>query len=67
MGDENHLKFAADALPPLPEKLVPGMSPDLSNTIMKCLYRDPNERYRSVKELLTALKLLGNLKSKLFP
>jgi len=58
--------YAAEALPESPEKLVPGMSPDLSRTILKCLYRDPVERYRSVKELLTAIKLLGNMKIKLF-
>jgi len=53
-------------LPKPPAELVEGMNEDLSRTILKCLYRDPNERYRSVKELITALKLLGNMKVKLF-
>ncbi|PIE90536.1 MAG: hypothetical protein CR997_05460 [Acidobacteria bacterium] len=65
-GEDNRMKFEPDALPELPEKLVPGMSQSLSDTIMKCLYRNPEDRYRSVKELLTALKLLGTLKERLF-
>lgn len=37
----------------------PGVAPDLSRVVMRCLEKDPKDRYQSAKELLAALDNLG--------
>lgn len=59
-------KFVGDGLPTRPEVLSPDISPELSDTIMKCLYLEPMQRYRDVNELSTVVKLLSQRKTRLF-
>ena len=39
-----------------PSTLSPGLSPELDNLVLRCLEKDPAERYASVAELLSALE-----------
>jgi eukaryotic-like serine/threonine-protein kinase len=44
--------------PPLPGRLNPGLSPKLEDIILKCLEKDPENRYQSVKEVRVDLRRL---------
>jgi serine/threonine-protein kinase len=41
-----------------PSRFSPGLSPDLDRIVLKCLEKDPAERYSSVPDLLSALEAL---------
>jgi serine/threonine protein kinase len=46
--------------PPAPiSRDVPGVPPELDRIISKCIRRDPDERYRTAKDLLADLKNVG--------
>ncbi len=47
-----------DETPPPPGELVPGVPPALDEVVMKCLKKDPAERYPSAQDLLNALRAL---------
>jgi TolB-like protein/Flp pilus assembly protein TadD/predicted Ser/Thr protein kinase len=44
--------------PPLPGRFNPGLSPKLEDIILKCLEKDPENRYQSVKEVRVDLRRL---------
>ena len=46
----------AEKPPPPPHTLCPGLDPDLSALVMKCLQRDPDKRFATVTELSDALE-----------
>jgi hypothetical protein len=48
-------KVATD--PPPPRQIRPGLSPDLNRICLKCLRRDPAERYASAEELRADLAM----------
>ncbi len=52
-------KFIGAGLPTPPHELVPEVAFEVSETILKCMHGDPNERYQNAGELLTVVKLLG--------
>lgn len=41
--------------PPKPTSLVPGLSPVLERTVLRCLQRDPVNRFQSAAEIVSAL------------
>ena len=43
--------------PKPPHEIVPGFPPDIEAVILRCLRRDPQERFRSMLDVLTALGL----------
>jgi serine/threonine protein kinase len=47
------------SLPPRPTELVPNLPPILEKIILKALEKEPQNRYQSVHELLTALEPLS--------
>lgn len=55
-------KFVGDGLPIPADRRDPKISKNLSETISKCLYLDPRQRYQDLNELLTVVKLLGHRK-----
>lgn len=50
-----------DALPPM-RQVNPKLqaSPTMENIVTRCLEKDPNKRFNSMKDLLNALKRIGN-------
>ena len=44
-----------------PTTLQPGLNPELERIIVKCLERDPENRYQSAKEVVINLRRLGSL------
>jgi serine/threonine protein kinase len=50
-----------------PTKLNPSISPAVEAVILKCIRRDPNERYQSAGDLLQDLEYLEQLDLSLFP
>lgn len=46
----------AHELPPAPKTIVPDLPDWLNNVVMKCLERDPNQRYQSTREILTDIE-----------
>ena len=52
------LTLHREAAPPAPEDIRPGISSDLSSLILRCLEKDPGQRYQSAGELRTALEQL---------
>ncbi|MCB1049782.1 MAG: protein kinase [Acidobacteria bacterium] len=59
-------KFVGKGLPTVPHDRVPGMMLGFSETLIKCLYGSKLDRYQSIAELITAVKLLGQTKQKIF-
>lgn len=52
-------KFVGDGLPRAPNEIVSEISLEVSETLLRCMHRDPKERYQNAGELLTVVKLLG--------
>ena len=44
--------------PPRPEEFNPGISQDLSQLILKCMEKDPANRYQSSEEVLASLEMI---------
>jgi len=61
-GEDPAKKFVADGLPMAPNQLEPSLSPDISEIILKCLYLQPNLRYRSIDLLVNDLRKAGKQK-----
>jgi len=60
--DDNLIGIAYTILntPPVPlSDIVQGVSPELEKIVMKCLEKDPNDRYSNANKLLADLKNLG--------
>ncbi|MCB1041903.1 MAG: protein kinase [Acidobacteria bacterium] len=52
-------KFVGNGLPKAPHEINPEVVFEVSESILKCMQRDPVERYQNAGELLTVVKLLG--------
>ncbi|CAM2064624.1 Non-specific serine/threonine protein kinase [Sulfidibacter corallicola] len=52
-------KFAGHGLPEPPHSKNPKVPEALSDTILKCFHLDPNNRYKSVDELIARLRSIG--------
>jgi serine/threonine-protein kinase len=46
-------------MPPLPSQVVEGIPELLDQIIMKCIAKDPNERFSSADELSKYLRMVG--------
>ncbi len=54
-GDLDSLRRLLDCRPPDPRVLAPGYSADLARIVGRCMARDPDARFRSPRELASAL------------
>lgn len=55
-------KLKGNGLPRPPHEINPKLSPELSKTILRCMYLNPAERYESMDELLKRIRALGRKK-----
>lgn len=55
-GDGDVLERQLKEMPPPPSALAPSVPPALDAIVMKCVAKDPKERYGSMAELVTALR-----------
>ncbi|MFI5143099.1 MAG: protein kinase, partial [Thermoanaerobaculales bacterium] len=56
----NILRAHLEQPPPDPQALVPDLDPALGHVIMRCLAKNPDQRFRDGAALLAAVELLGN-------
>ncbi|MBO1320936.1 protein kinase [Acanthopleuribacter pedis] len=57
--DNASAKFAGNGLPEPPHKLEPKIPVALSNTILRCFYLNPRDRFESVDALIAQLRQIG--------
>ena len=50
------LERQLNELPSPPSKTVEGISPELDAVVMKCIAKDPGERYQTVRDLIAGLR-----------
>ncbi|HPO15500.1 MAG TPA: protein kinase [Candidatus Hydrogenedentes bacterium] len=56
---ENVLQRQLTEVPPAPAEVNPNVPPEVDALVMKCIAKDPGQRFQSIGELITALRQLG--------